>query len=558
LAALLIVFSSENLQTAAADGDTRTLTMHHMHTGEDISITFKRNGQYDDAALQKLNNFLRDWRREESTKMDPHLLDLIWEVYREVGGQQPIQIVCGFRAPQTNAMLRRRSSGVARFSQHTLGKAIDFYIPGVGLEQIRYAGLRMQRGGVGFYPTSGSPFIHLDTGSVRHWPRMSNEQLARVLSTRTKFAHDKRPAGYQTALAEIERRNADAGDEQPVAQHSKRGLIQRLFGFGEDEDEEVAAATPSAAKPTGAAARTAARSEPAKSEPAKQQLAAAVPLPPGRPPRPNQPTKPAQAARPAPAQYSLASLESAPAPSPADIVRSRGMWETATPATEAPATPSAATAPPATPSTAAGDVKAPPPGAPAGGQRFVWLTGPQGRPVEPAPTRTAAAEPPRPPAEIPNVDQDTTASLASWTDRADRAPGPTLAYAAPPPRDLEVEGSAPLAGTSARLTPPPAAGATRSLASSAALANANRPGQRSDNPWLRGLVIAPSVHYSMSVAAFGAPDYRQIARLMQKPSSVLAMTFSADPQAGITSYSFSGSAVAFLPTVSFTRTAALN
>jgi hypothetical protein len=62
----------------------------------------------------------------------------------------------------------------------------------------------------------------------------------------------------------------------------------------------------------------------------------------------------------------------------------------------------------------------------------------------------------------------------------------------------------------------------------------------------------------MSVAAFGAPDYRQLARLMQKPSSVLAMTFSADPQAGITSYAFSGSAVAFLPTVSFTRTAALN
>jgi uncharacterized protein YcbK (DUF882 family) len=566
LAALLIVFSSENLQTAVADGDTRTLTMHHMHTGEDISITFKRNGQYDDAALQKLNNFLRDWRREESTKMDPHLLDLIWEVYREVGGQQPIQIVCGFRSPQTNAMLRRRSSGVARFSQHTLGKAIDFYIPGVALEQIRYAGLRMQRGGVGFYPTSGSPFIHLDTGSVRHWPRMSNEQLARVLSTRTKFAHDKRPAGYQTALAEIERRNADAGDEQPVAQRSKRGLIQRLFGFGEDEEEDVvAAATPAAAKPTGTAARTAAKSEPAKSEPAKQQLAAAVPLPPVRPPRPNQPAKPAQAARPAPAQYSLASLESAPAPSPADIVRSRGMWETATPATAAPATPppatqSTATPPPAAPSTAAGDVKAPPPGALAsGGQRFVWLTGPQGRPVEPAPTRTAAAEPPRPPAEIPNVDQETTASLASWPERTDRAPAQvTLAYAAPPPRDLEAEGSAPLAGTSARLTPSPAAGATRSLAAPAALATANRLGQRSDNPWLRGLVIAPSVHYSMSVAAFGAPDYRQLARLMQKPSSVLAMTFTADPQAGITSYSFSGSAVAFLPTVSFTRTAALN
>jgi hypothetical protein len=82
---------------------------------------------------------------------------------------------------------------------------------------------------------------------------------------------------------------------------------------------------------------------------------------------------------------------------------------------------------------------------------------------------------------------------------------------------------------------------------------------RTDNPWLRGLVIAPSVHYSMSVAAFGTPDYRQITRLMQKPASVLAMTFAADPQPGMTSYSFTGAAVAFLPTLSFkTRTAALN
>ena len=61
-----------------------------------------------------------------------------------------------------------------------LGHAIDFYIPDVPLEQIRAAGLRLQRGGVGFYPTSGSPFVHLDTGSVRHWPRMTHDQLAAV------------------------------------------------------------------------------------------------------------------------------------------------------------------------------------------------------------------------------------------------------------------------------------------------------------------------------------------------------------------------------------------
>src|SRR5262249_11542758 len=155
--------------------------------------------------------------------MDPQLLDLIWEVYQEVGAKEPVQIVCGFRSPATNAMLRRRSKGVAQFSQHMLGKAIDFYVPGVSLEQIRYAGLRMQRGGVGFYPTSGSPFVHLDTGSVRHWPRMGSDQLARVLATplKTHYADHRRPATTQVALN-------DSGDA-PVAQRSKRGLIERLF-----------------------------------------------------------------------------------------------------------------------------------------------------------------------------------------------------------------------------------------------------------------------------------------------------------------------------------------
>ncbi len=77
-------------------------------------------------------------------------------------------------------MLRARSTGVAQNSQHINGEAIDFEIPGVPLEKIREVGLRLQRGGVGFYPTSGSPFVHLDTGSVRHWPRMTRERLATV------------------------------------------------------------------------------------------------------------------------------------------------------------------------------------------------------------------------------------------------------------------------------------------------------------------------------------------------------------------------------------------
>ena len=82
---MFFLFGSRGLQNAVAEGDTRTITLHHIHTGEDITITYKRDGRYDEAALKKLDWFLRDWRRGEATDMDPRLIDLVWEVQRETG-----------------------------------------------------------------------------------------------------------------------------------------------------------------------------------------------------------------------------------------------------------------------------------------------------------------------------------------------------------------------------------------------------------------------------------------------------------------------------------------
>ena len=74
-----------------------------------ITATFLVDGQYDQAVLDKLNWFLRDWRRDEPTHMDPRLFDVVWQVYRESGSQQPIMVMSAYRSPETNAMLRRRS-----------------------------------------------------------------------------------------------------------------------------------------------------------------------------------------------------------------------------------------------------------------------------------------------------------------------------------------------------------------------------------------------------------------------------------------------------------------
>jgi uncharacterized protein YcbK (DUF882 family) len=195
LAGLFLLGASDALQTATAEGDTRSISFHNLHTKEDIAVTFKRNGRYDEAALKKLNWFMRDWRKDEEVRMNPHLFDLLWETNREVGGTQPIEVICGYRSPATNSMLRARSSGVAQTSQHTQGQAIDFHIPGVPLAKVREVGLRLQRGGVGFYPSSGSPFIHMDTGSVRHWPRMTYAELSKVFpdGRTVHVASDGRP-----------------------------------------------------------------------------------------------------------------------------------------------------------------------------------------------------------------------------------------------------------------------------------------------------------------------------------------------------------------------------
>jgi uncharacterized protein YcbK (DUF882 family) len=166
--------------SAANGGGDRTLYLHHTHTGQTGSFTFKRNGQYDQKVLRELNIFLADWRTKEPTKMDPALFDLLWEVYQEVGGRQPYNIVSSYRSPKTNKMLASKSSGVADNSQHMRGKAMDVFIPGVNLSKLREAAMKHQVGGVGYYPTSGSPFVHMDTGNVRAWPRMTRAQLKKV------------------------------------------------------------------------------------------------------------------------------------------------------------------------------------------------------------------------------------------------------------------------------------------------------------------------------------------------------------------------------------------
>ena len=568
LALLIFLLGSKGLQNAIAEGETRTISMHHMHTGEDITITFKRDGQYDEAALEKLNWFLRDWRRSEQTRMDPHLIDLVWEVHRETGSKDPIWVVCGYRSPQTNAMLRRHSSGVAKFSQHMLGRAMDFYIPGVALDELRAFGLRLQRGGVGFYPTSGSPFVHMDTGNIRMWPRMTRDQLEHVFpdGRTVHVPSDGRPlAGYALALADIRSRGGDVSDGSletargagvgvgttTAGNSSGFNLFNKLFSSAKDEDDEetgpTATASAAPAPPPAPAAATAqAKPKPAvataerKPDPKAEAAKAAAAQP------KDSAANAAANAKPKPFRLASAATstvrDAAPPSSSANqIIQARGYWDGL-------ADGAAAAQQPA------------PVARPAGGAQ---------RAAAPAPAKQVASA---------AVD----GPLSPWPKAvADHvSPDVALAYAAEQPeRDAPAAisaAAAPMGATAARpatdqgqVQPPPdgttiavkrAANQAVStiLTASTKLASVAKASMHLDSPWLRAVVLSPSVRNFLSTMALGAQDFRALASLMVKPSRSVAMTFSDDPNRGLSHDHFSGSAVVFVSTVSYGgRTASL-
>jgi uncharacterized protein YcbK (DUF882 family) len=513
LTSLLLLAGAGSVHDATALNETRTLSFHHTHSGEDLTVTFKRDGRYDEDALKQLNHYLRDWRSQDQTTMDRHLFDILWEVYRDVDGKKPIQIISSYRSPATNAMLRRRSSGVARFSQHMLGHAMDFFIPDVPLEQIRYAGLRLQRGGVGFYPTSGSPFVHLDTGSIRHWPRMTHDQLARVFpdGRTVHVPTDGNPlSGYQLARADIEKR----GDGDDASVKSKPGLFAALFkGKSNDEEDEGASTPVNSAKPAPvgqmASAVPAKSTEPVPMPRSKPQAAATFQLASAD----AQIVQPGKSKQPAPAEKAEAKPQT-----PADIINARGFWGDA-PTAPKQATPAQVAAISARQAVASADPQSTA-SISAAFQALAYAPA-ASPPVERTNVVTASAPMPR---SIRPASASRNSTAATTIDTV-AAKGPQEGP----------QGQVGVIATSTRL--------------SAAKGN---------DVWMRMMILSPSASGSMSTTVLGDSDLTLMRAHFVKPQAAVAMGFSEDPQMGLVSDRFTGSATAVLATQSFTlRTASL-
>ncbi|NRA87560.1 MAG: DUF882 domain-containing protein [Rhizobiales bacterium] len=185
-----------------AHADTRSISLYMINTKQKLTVTYKVNGRYVPAAMKKINNLLRDWRANQATRMSPKLIDLLWSLHRELGSKREIRVISGYRSPKTNAMLRRKSKGVAKKSNHMRGLATDVYFPDVSVRTLREAGLLKRAGGVGYYPRSRIPFVHIDVGNVRHWPRMKSSELAALFKRGKPYGGYKRkPVSQRVVVA---------------------------------------------------------------------------------------------------------------------------------------------------------------------------------------------------------------------------------------------------------------------------------------------------------------------------------------------------------------------
>ena len=146
-------------------GDVRRVKMYSGRTGEKIDMIYWIEGQYIPEALKEINYFMRDWRTNDVKTIDARTIDIMAAAHNLMDTSEPYMLISGYRCPKTNAMLRARSSGVAKNSRHLRGEAADLHLNSRSVNQIAKAAQACKAGGVGRYTSSN--FVHMDCGPVR-------------------------------------------------------------------------------------------------------------------------------------------------------------------------------------------------------------------------------------------------------------------------------------------------------------------------------------------------------------------------------------------------------
>jgi uncharacterized protein YcbK (DUF882 family) len=152
----------------------RTLSVYRSATGEKAELLYWKDGEIREPAYQQLCHLLRDVQGGVTREMDPRLLELLWATQAFVaryGMTAPLEILSGYRTPETNRHLIEQGVPAARKSLHMEGKAADIRIASLDSEVLGELIRSFRQGGVGFYyrQTKQGGWIHADTGLQRTW-----------------------------------------------------------------------------------------------------------------------------------------------------------------------------------------------------------------------------------------------------------------------------------------------------------------------------------------------------------------------------------------------------
>lgn len=148
-------------------GDIRRINMISGRSGESVNAIYWIDGQYIPEVCKEISYFMRDLRQDQAIQMNPRNFDIIAATHNLLDTNEPYNLLSGYRTPQTNAMLRESSRGVARNSLHIKGMAADLRLKSRTVSQIQRAAEACAAGGVGRYARSN--FVHMDCGPVRTW-----------------------------------------------------------------------------------------------------------------------------------------------------------------------------------------------------------------------------------------------------------------------------------------------------------------------------------------------------------------------------------------------------
>ncbi|MEQ8896760.1 MAG: DUF882 domain-containing protein [Roseovarius sp.] len=148
-------------------GDIRRIRMTSPRTGETLDTIYWIEGEYIRDAVREISYFMRDWRTDGVRDIDLRTIDIMTAAHNMLDVSEPYMLISGYRSPETNAMLRSRSSGVAKNSRHLQGEAADLRLGSRSVNQMYRAAMACHGGGVGRY--SRSNFVHMDCGPVRSW-----------------------------------------------------------------------------------------------------------------------------------------------------------------------------------------------------------------------------------------------------------------------------------------------------------------------------------------------------------------------------------------------------